>query len=169
MDPWSQHMPDTLLRTHYLRRIASVGSHAKMRSQHNYLYGPRPYMLLTYDQVVDHQYLNYLKSVSMIDVNSRRQIQSAIHWYGTAISEDEPTVSYVAAWTGLECIGPLIDKVAHPKGSKVQCDICCNIVGQKRRKYKAGITHMFNRISLWAVLFIIAGRSPRNVKSRVNK
>ena len=118
-----------------------------MKSQHNYLYGPKPYMLLAYDQIVDHRYLNYLKSVSSIDVKIRSQIQSAIHWYGRAISEDEPTISYVAAWTGLECIGPVIDNLAHPEGTRVQCDICRNTAGEKRRKYKAGITHIFNRIT----------------------
>ena len=131
----------------YLYRIASIGVDGRMKSQHNYLYDPKPYMLSAYDQTVGHQFQNYLNSVSSIDAKTKRQLQSAIHWYGMSISSYDPPVSYVAAWTGLESIGPVIDKIAHLDGGKVRCKACGNKAGAKRDSKKAGITHMFKQIA----------------------
>ena len=101
-------------------------------------------MLSEFDHMVDHQFRQYLRSISSIDGKTRHQLQSAIHWYGISIGADDPTVSYVAAWTGLECIGTVIDRNEHPNGPKVHCQACGNTTGEKRDRKMAGIDHMFN-------------------------
>ena len=131
----------------YLNRIGLIDVEGKLKSQHCYLYGPKPYMLAKYDQSVGHQFQKYLNSVSTLDAQTRRQLQTAIHWYVISISSDDSPVSYVAAWTGLESVGPVLDRVAHPHGSKARCKICGNESGAKRDSKKAGVNHMFNRIS----------------------
>ena len=127
-----------------LHRMASIGVDERIKSQHNYLYGHKPYMLLNFDQTVEYQFRQYLESVSSIAGKTKHQLQSAIHWYGLSISVDDPTVSYVAAWTGLESIGKAIDGIAHPNGPKVHCQICGNKAGENRDRKMAGIDHAFN-------------------------
>ena len=135
------------LESPYLHRIACIGVDHELKSQHDYCYLDRPYILSEFNQTVGHQFRQYLQSISSVDGKTRHQLQSAIHWYGISISSDDPTVSYVAAWTGLESIGTDIDRRAHPKGPKGHCQTCGNIAGGKRDHKKAGITHMFNRLT----------------------
>ncbi len=135
------------LESPQLHRIASVGADGRLTSQHNYRYQPRPCMLSDFDQTVKYQFQNYIHSFSAIDVDTRHRLQSAIHWYGMSISADDPTVSYVAAWTGLECIGTVIDRTEHPDGPKVHCQTCGNTAGEKRDRKMAGIDHMFNYLA----------------------
>ena len=134
----------------YLHRVGIISADGRMKSQHNYLYGPKPYMLSAYDQTVGHQFQNYLNAVTSIDAKTKSQLRSAIHWYRMSISSDDPSVSYVAAWTGLESIGATIDKIAHTFGPKAQCQICGNVAGVKRDSKKAGITHMFSQLTCGA-------------------
>ena len=130
-----------------LYRIASVDTDGSSITQHDYYYNPRPSMLSEFDKTTEAYFQDYLKIVSSIDNKVRYKLQSAIHWYVIAISADDPTVSYVAAWTGLESIGIAVDDMWHPNGTKVQCDTCGNPPGQRRDRKLAGITHMFNRLS----------------------
>ena len=134
----------------YLHRIASISGDGRMKSQHNYQYGHKPYMLSNYEQTMDYQFHKYVESVSSVDADTRRQLQSAIHWYGMSISSDDPPVSYVAAWTGLESIGPVIDNIAHTDGGQSTCQTCGCKLGVKKNINKAkkdGIAHMFNRVA----------------------
>ena len=131
-----------------LHRIASIGVEGGLASQHNYWYGHKSYMLSEFNQTVEHQFQKYLQLVSSItDAKKRYQLQSAIHWYGIAISADDPTVSYVAAWTSLESIGTVLDSISHPHGSKALCKICGNSAGKDRDRKKAGINHIFNSVT----------------------
>ena len=77
------------------------------------------------------------------DINCSRRIQ----WYGIAVTADDPMVSYVAAWIGLECIGNVMNSRFHPNGPKVSCRICGNIVGNNRNRKMAGINHIFNLLT----------------------
>ena len=131
-----------------LQRVAWVDLTEGLRSEHSYLYRDRPYMLSEFDQVSDHRLAEYVRLVASVDVNTRGQLQSAIHWYGLSVSANEPTVSYVAAWTGLECIGTAIDRIAHPSGPRAPCQACGNMPGKKRDRKMAGIEHMFHRLSV---------------------
>ena len=130
-----------------LRRMACIDIIGGLKSEHNYVHRQRPYMLSEFNQVGDHRFQKYIQALVSVDGNTRGQLQSAIHWYGISISADDPTVSYVAAWTGLECIGKAIDRIAHPNGPKAPCQTCDNVVGKDRDRTMAGIDHMFHRLS----------------------
>ena len=130
-----------------LERIACIDIIDGLRSEHHYLHRQRPHMISEFNQVGDHRLLEYIRSIASIDGNTRGHLQSAVHWYGVSISADDPTVSYVAAWTGLECIGTAIDRIAHPNGSKAHCRACGNEGGKNRDRTRAGIDHMFHRLS----------------------
>ena len=135
------------LQSPYLHRIARIGVDGHLKSQHDYCYRGKPYALSEFDQTADHQFRQYLQSISSIDGTTRYRLHSAIHWYGISISSDDPPVSYVAAWTGLECIGIVIDSMAHPNGPRVHCQTCRNKAGERRDRKKAGITHILNRLT----------------------
>lgn len=134
------------LESPYLRRIAHVGIHGDLKSQHEYSYGVKPYVLTQFDYEGGHQFDRYLQSISATDAKTRYQIQSAIHWFAICIGADDPAVSFVAAWTGLECIGEIIHQKAHPNGPKAPCKTCGNIPGKNRKRKEAGIDHMFNSL-----------------------
>ena len=85
------------LQSSQLQRIACMGVNEDLRTQHNYLHRDRPYMLTEFDQVSAHRLAEYIRSVASIDVNTRGQLQSAIHWYGLSVSAQDSTVSYVGA------------------------------------------------------------------------
>ena len=100
-------------------------------------------MLLHFDQTVEHDFQRFLQAVSSNEGQIRRRLQSAIHWYGISISSDEPTVSYVAAWTGIESIASSIDRKWHTNGPKAPCQICGNVTGKVRSHKMAGLDHIF--------------------------
>lgn len=135
------------LQSSQLQRVACMDVNEDLKTQHNYVYRDRPYMLTEFDQVSGYRLAKYIRLVASIDIDTRGQLQSAIHWYGLSVSAQDPTVSYVAAWTGLECIGTVIDKIAHPHGPKASCKTCGNVPGKDRDRKKAGIEHMFCRLS----------------------
>lgn len=135
------------LQSPRLQRLATMDIAGNLMSEHHYWHRREPYMLSAFDQTVDHQFQQYIQSISSIDEGVQRQLQSAIHWYGISISTDEPTVSYVAAWTGLECVGTVLDDIAHHNGARARCETCNNKPGEKRDRKMAGIQHIFNGIS----------------------
>ncbi len=126
-----------------LFRIASVDSAGRLLTQTNYWYVQKLHMLTDFDQTVEYRFQQYIKQVSSVSEETRRQLQSAIHWYGIAVAADDPTVSIVAAWTGLECIGQKLNIKLHPNGAKAPCEICQNKAGQRRDRKVAGIKHVF--------------------------
>lgn len=130
-----------------LNRIASIDVDGYLVSQHHYWYGYKTYMLSMFDETVSYQFQEYLERVSSIDGKARYQVQSAIHWYGIAISTDDPTVSFVAAWTGLESIGTIMDSKHHLNGPKACCKVCGNEAGKSRDRKLAGIEHVFGYIA----------------------
>ena len=125
-----------------LYRIAVVDGVENLLSQHNYYYEGRLRKALAkqFDQITQHEYQKYLEYISLAD----DRLQSAIHWYRIAASVDTPTVSYVAAWMGLESIGKTMSDIFHQEGSKVACPTCRNKAGEKRDRTIAGIDHVFN-------------------------
>ena len=129
-----------------LSRIASVDLSEKLLTQHNYSYDDRLHESLggTFAPIVQHRYLRYLEAFSSTDGDTRYRLQLALHWYGIAVSADDPIVSYVAAWTGLECIGLVMDLRFHTQGSKAPCRTCGNEAGKDRDRTMAGIEHGFN-------------------------
>ncbi len=128
-----------------LHRIASVDALERLRSQHNYYYDDQLHLSLgvTFDSIVEHRFQRYLQFFSSVDEDTKYRIQSAMHWHGVAVGSEDPTVSYVAAWTGLECIGLLMDRRFHEQGRKAPCSTCGNPAGKERGRKMAGIEHVF--------------------------
>ena len=129
-----------------LERIAAVDTEERLVSQHNYVYDVRLHETqgTSFDSKVQSEYQKFLDFYSSYYGKTIYRLQSAIHWYSIAISADDPAVAYVAAWTGLECIGLVMDGRFHPQGSRAGCDTCENRPGIKRDSTMAGIEHVFN-------------------------
>ncbi len=126
-----------------LQRAASVNLDGYLMSQHQYWYGDKSQKLWPYDEHARQTFQKNLKLISLMDSKEKYRLLAAIHWYGISISADDPTVSYVAAWTGLEIIGSFVNSIFHPKGSGAPCQICKNKAGKDRDRKKAGIEHAF--------------------------
>ena len=129
-----------------LHRLASVDAFERLLSQHNYYYDDQLHESLgvTFDSIVEYRYQRYLQVFSSADDSTKYRIQSAMHWLGVAVGSEDPTVGHVAAWTGLECIGLLMDRRFHEQGRKARCSTCGNLPGKKRDRTMAGIKHVFN-------------------------
>ena len=129
-----------------LNRIATVDVSERLLTQHNYSYDDQLHESLggPFDSIVQHRFQRYIEFFSLFDESTRYRLQSAIHWYGIAVGTDDPTVSYVAAWTGLECVGLLMDGRFHAQASNAPCQTCGNQAGKKRDRKMAGIEHVFN-------------------------
>ena len=129
-----------------LHRIAAVDVAEMLVSQHNYYYDNQLHesLAVPLDPIVQHRFQRYIEFFALFDEGTRYRLQSAIHWYGIAVGADDPTVSYVAAWTGLECISLLMDSNFHPQGPRAPCSTCGNQAGNKRNRTMAGIEHVFN-------------------------
>ena len=130
-----------------LKRVASKSVDGYLKSQHNYWYGYKSHNLSIFNQAIKQQFQQYLKNFSQTDGKTRHLLQSAIHWYGIAISADDPTVSLVAAWTGLESIGLALHDKVHPNGPKAPCETCNNKAGEDRKRKIAGIEHAFRYLT----------------------
>ena len=126
-----------------LRRIATVDRGGRLVSQTNYWYGQKLFMLSAFSQVTQYQFQQYIQQVSSMADMDRYRLQSAIHWYVSSLSTIEPTASIVAAWTGLECLGKVLNDKYHSSGTKAPCRVCGNSPGIKRNRKIAGIEHIF--------------------------
>lgn len=129
-----------------LHRVATVDISERLVSQHNYHYDNQLHESLgrPFEPITQHRYQRYLEFSTATSDNTKYRLQSAVHWYGIAVGADDPTVSYVAAWTGLECIGLVMDSRFHTQGPKASCRICGNEAGKDRDRTMAGIEHAFN-------------------------
>ena len=134
------------LNTPRLHRIAAVDVDERLVSQYCYYYDEQLHESLgvPFDAIVQYRFQRYIEFFSLFDESTRYRLQSAIHWYGVAVGADDPTVSYVAAWTGLECIGLVMNSRFHTQGSRAHCRICGNQTGNNRDRKMAGIEHVFN-------------------------
>ena len=128
-----------------LQRIATVDASEKLVSQHDYYYDDQLHEIVgwPFSLLAQHRYQKYLAAFASTKENTRFRLQSAFHWYGIAVGAKDPVIGYVAAWTGLECIGMAIDGSLHRKGPKAPCSICGNQPNQKRDRTMAGIEHVF--------------------------
>ena len=131
----------------FLRRLVRIRFNGEMDAQFNYVYRADPFPLTDFNSQVDQEIRQFFQSFSSLEERNRHRLQSALHWYAIGIRAVDPTVSYVAAWTGLECIGTDIDQLAHPTGPKARCQTCKNNPGEKRDRKKAGIEHMIKRLT----------------------
>ena len=131
----------------FLRRLARLRFNGEMDAQFDYFYRANPFSVIDFNNQVDHEIRQFFQSFSSLEERQRHRLQSALHWYAIGLRAVDPTVSYVAAWTGLECIGTEIDRLAHPSGSKARCQTCQNNPGEDRDRKKAGIDHMIKSLT----------------------
>lgn len=128
-----------------LSRIAAVDVSERLIAQHNYSYDDQLHQSLgtAFKPIVQHRFQRYVEFFCLFDEDNKYRLQSAMHWYGIAVRADDPTVSYIAAWTGLECIGPVMDSRFHAQASKAHCPTCGNQIGKKSNRTMPGIDHVF--------------------------
>ena len=69
-------------------------------------------------------------------------MELATRWYGKSLSADNPMDGYLAAWIGLEVLGPLLFGFYHNAGPKPPCSVCGNKPGRDRDRKFAGIEHI---------------------------
>ncbi|MGD9935202.1 MAG: hypothetical protein AB7T37_16020, partial [Dehalococcoidia bacterium] len=127
-----------------LIRIARVDAKGFLREQWNYYYdsaGP-PSIALRATELV--QFTNILASV---DTPVRTRMESAAHWYVSALSDRSVVDAYLAAWVGFECLEHRLGDLFHPSGPKAPCTVCQNIAGEKRDRGVAGFEHLLKRVA----------------------
>ena len=69
-------------------------------------------------------------------------IELAVRWYGMSVGSSDPLDGYLAAWIGLESVGPTLNHLYHTAGPKAPCTTCGNVAGEDRDRKIAGIEHM---------------------------
>ena len=126
-----------------LVRISVVDVAERLIRQTNYWYGKKLLMLSGFNQVTQHRFQRYMQQVTSMEDMDRYRLQSAIHWYVNSLSAVEPTASIVAAWTGLECIGTMLNDKFHPSGTRAPCSVCGNNPSTRRNRKIAGVEHVF--------------------------
>lgn len=122
-----------------LIRIASTDIAGRLTSQHEYYYDfdRAPSVQLAPEQLRD-----FLRRFAMIDPNVRVRLERAIHWYASSISDESAPDSFLAAWIGLEAVGPRLNEIWHQAGVRVPCPTCQNRAGAERDAKIAGIEHL---------------------------
>ena len=130
-----------------LKRLACISVDGRLNMQVNYIYPSNP-ALVEFNDHAYHGIRQFFQSYSLLEEQKRHSLQSAIHWYAIATRAVDPTVSYVAAWTGLECIGAEINGTVHPNGPKARCTTCKNNPGEGRDRKKAGIQHIIESLKI---------------------
>ena len=141
-----------------LDRIALTDSKGNLVSQAKYLYGHKSQMLAEFNPDIQYQFQRYLQHHSSFDNKNGFRLRTAVNWYGISMSANDPAVGVVAAWTGLEYVGPLLFDKYHPKdegNTKYNVNNPCNICGYEgnskrfdsgRKNFNrgfAGIQHAF--------------------------
>jgi hypothetical protein len=128
------------LQTPKLKRIGRIGGSEGLFEQFNYYYLDGPdalprVMLRPYDLE------KLLSWFGGLDELTAYRLELAARWYGISVGAQDPLDSYLAAWIGLESVGPALGTRVHQFGPKVSCQVCNNKPGKDRNKGKAGIEH----------------------------
>ena len=143
------------VETPILHRIALTDSKGNLVSQSNYQYAHKSQMLAEFNPDIQYQFQKYLQHYSSPENKSGFRLRTAVNWYGISLSANDPAIGVVAAWTGLECVGPLLFSKYHPKDEgktrynvENPCDICGHEGNSKRfDRGFAGIQHAFQLIA----------------------
>ena len=130
-----------------LFRIAHEDVTNKIISQHHYTYLPEP-------AVIDFGGTNLLNVLpaaihilESLDTQTSERVIAAQRWYGMALAADDHSISYLAAWMGLEYIGMLLNQLWHKNGVKVTCKVCQNSPNNNTDRKMAGIEHGFGLLA----------------------
>ncbi|MBI4329406.1 MAG: hypothetical protein HY685_06040 [Chloroflexi bacterium] len=129
-----------------LNKLARVGFSEGIWEQHEYFY------LSELDRLPQIK-VNVMDFEKLLDWFACLQPGEAYHselaarWYGMAVGATDPLDGYLAAWIGLESIGPVIDKRFHQNGPKAACKTCSNQPGKDRDRGSAGIEHVVRLVA----------------------
>ena len=137
-----------------LKRLAHTGSNRGILEQNVYFYfGDRD--RLRQIEVKPYEFQKFLDRIGSLGEVPRQALELASSWYLNSLSSTNELDGYLAAWVGLEALGPLLDSFYHPGGQKSPCSVCGNRAGVKRDRKLAGIEHMIHR----SAPELLAGRS----------
>ncbi len=129
-----------------LKRLARVGDADGTLEHHEYYYldgrNALPHVMLEPERLD-----NLLKWVSVLKEESRDRLELAARWYGMCIGAADSLDGYLAAWIGLESVGPALDDRVHAAGPKAPCEVCANAAGVNRKRGDAGIEHAIKEVA----------------------
>ena len=130
-----------------LYRIAHEDVTKKILSQHHYSYLPEPAVIDFGGTSLLHVLPAAINILESLDTQTGERVIAAQRWYGMALAADDPAISYLAAWMGLEYIGMLLNQLWHKNGVKLTCNVCQNPANIKRDRTMAGIEHGFGLLA----------------------
>lgn len=135
--------PLTLVR---LSRLAEVGGSGGILEQRTYNYLDR---VGSWGRVKINpiDFSSLVHRVASQPSKQRDTLDLAIRWYGISLAAEDPLDGFLAAWIGLEALGPLLNDRFHPVSPKVRCSICRNKPGIDRDRNHAGLSHLFGLVA----------------------
>ena len=130
-----------------LRRLARVGPANGIFEQNVYYYLEERERLRQI-QLKPDQLQKILTRFGQLDAAILQQLELAARWYSISITSPKDSLdSYLAAWIGLESIGPTLNSLYHENGVKALCLVCENEVGKDRKRGQAGIEHIIKTVA----------------------
>ena len=108
-----------------LHKLARVGPSGGLYEQNAYFYledsERRPRILVAPSML---QML--LERLGGLETRDRERLELAVRWYGMSVAAGDPLDGYLAAWIGLESVGPTLDSRYHQSGPRANCPTCGN-------------------------------------------
>lgn len=130
-----------------LRKLARIGSANGIYEQNDYYYLADTERIRQIEIKPD-RLQSMLTRFAQLDSAILQQIELATRWYSISIMSPRDSLdAYLAAWIGLESIGPTLSTIYHKMSVMASCAVCGNQVGKKRNKGKAGIEHIIKTVA----------------------
>jgi hypothetical protein len=131
----------------FLRKLARVGLADGVFEQNTYFY-LEDRERVGQIEIKPDQLRKLLTRFGNLDGLPLQQLELATRWYGISLTTTRDSLdSYLAAWFGLESIGPTLNNIYHKNGVKALCQLCNNAVGKDRDKKMAGIEHIMKKVA----------------------
>ena len=121
-----------------LYRLANVGPSGGVIQQNVYYYLEDRERVRQIELKPD-DLQRFLERYGHIEERVLQRLELATRWYGISVSARSPLDGYLAAWIGLESIGPTLNQIFH---AEVICAVCGNTVGGPGDRKIAGIEHI---------------------------
>ena len=129
-----------------LKRLAEVGLHDGVIEQNVYSYLDERDRLRQV-AIKPYEFQKLLTRIGELEDNIRQVLELAIRWHINSLSSESSLDGYLAAWIGLEAIGPKLDDIYHHDGPRSACILCGNPVGTRRDRKLAGIEHIIRTVA----------------------
>ena len=135
-----------------LRRLARIGSGGGILEQNVYYYLEERERLRQI-QLKPEQLQTLLTRFGQLDATILQQLVLATRWgWLSILTPNDSMDSYLAAWIGLESIGPYLNSLYHDSGVKAACMVCGNEAGKDRDRKLAGIEHIIRLVAPEALI-----------------